>query len=180
MTSWYFPLTFPIDWSEAADEHPAKSHRQFPYYFDDEYGFCFGPCGWTPPTVPTFGDLAIYYGNMGTDDFIDCWCSRWDVQNYNLIIETWLKESDLQTLKDNMRIGAVGELYKILGKPRFYDKSWTGANTIKMQPIAGSNLSKMRGERVVFPKNITTGVVKGGSGWIFCKIEATISGNQEI
>ena len=117
---------------------------------------------------------------MGTNDFIDCWCSRYDVSNYDIIIETWLKESDLQTLRNNTRLGAVGTLYKIMGRPHMYDKSWTASNTIKFEPVAGTQLSNMRSTRVAFPKNITTSPIEGSNGWIAVKIEASVSGQGNL
>jgi len=79
--SYEFDLTFPIEWGE-----PGFSHRKFNYFFDDDYGFCFGPCDYTPPTpAPSLWhlpyDLMIYYGAMGASDFVGGWCSRWAVQN---------------------------------------------------------------------------------------------------
>ena len=154
----YFTLFFPIPFGG-----PDKSHRRFTYYFDDDYGFCFGPCGWVapPPGSKYNYDLAIFYGGMGDSDYLDCRCSRWDVSDYSIIIETWLKKDDIQTLLSNIVPGAVGELYKILGKPLYYDKTWTAGNTIKFLPtpssnhMQDSNLKNMSDETVAYPKNIT-------------------------
>lgn len=93
-----FPLSFPISFAEA-------------------------------PTVATpwhlTHDLRIYYDSLTGSDVINCWCSRWDVDNYSIVAETWLKKNDLQTLRNNIRPGATKELYRILGRPRFTDTSWT-------------------------------------------------------
>lgn len=125
-------------------------------------------------------DILIYYGGMTDNECINCWCSRWDVQNYNIIIETWLKKSDLQTLRDSIRPGATGELYKILGRPRFYDKSWTGANTIKLTPNSDFQLYNMREEKLMFIKNIIDSPLEGDSGWIAVKIEGLLSGATSL
>ena len=167
----------------AFDECPNASHFTFPYYFDSDKGICFQGIDYF------FGDLLIYYDGS---NFIDCWCSRWDVQNYNIIIETWLRKSDANTLQDNIVPGAVGELYTILGRPTYYDKTWSAGNTITFKPNkytkkVGSNLSgdnqstldKMRNETVVYVKNITTHPL-GNCDWIETKLECSISGNQSL
>jgi len=116
----------------------------------------------------------------GSECSIDCYTSRFDTQNYNIIFETWLKKSDYQDLRNSIRPGATGELYKILGRPRMYDKSWTGSNTIQLIPTAGSNFSTMRGKKVVFIKNISSSPIKGPSGWIACKLECVVSGSGSL
>ena len=125
-------------------------------------------------------DLQIYYDSLTDADFIDCWCSRWDVQNYNVIIETWLKKADLQTLRDNITPGAIGELYVVLGRPRFFDSTWQGNNTIMLSPNSDYQLSNMRKETLGFVKTITTNPVGADSGWINCKIELAISGSGDL
>lgn len=162
------------------------SHRQFNYFFDDDFGICFGPCGWVATPKYSY-DLAIYYGSMEENDFLDCRCSRWDVNNYTIIVETWLKKGDVQTLLSNITPGAVGELYKILGKPHYYDKTWSKSNTLKFLPTPSSSsmqtskLRYMRNETIAYPKNITLHPIKNtASGWIEVKLECLISGNQEL
>jgi len=135
------------------------------------------------PAMVLTGDLTIFYDTFANPNYISCRCSRWDVQNYNVIVETWMKKSDLQTLRNNITPQAVGELYNILGKPRYYDKTWQGNNTIKLTPNTShhSNLSKMRdGDTLIFVKNISDSPVKGPSGWINCKIEGMISGQGAL
>lgn len=191
MTSFDFPLEFPIDWSEGAspDEHPNKSHRMFPYYFDDDYGFCFGPCGWVNPIVGDYKfnyDLAIFYDDMDIagSNFVEGRCSRWDVEDFSMIVETWLKRSDLQTLISKMTPGAAGELYKILGRPTYYDSTWQGNNTIKFYPTPSSNdmpeskLYLMRSPKIGFVKNVMTSPVQESEEWIQIKIECYISGSK--
>ena len=122
-------------------------------------------------------DLRIYYDSLTGSDYIDCDCSRWDVQNYSIIIETWLKKSQLQTLRNNITPGATGELYTILGKPKYYDKTWQGENTIKISPIDGSStLDEMRSDKLIYVKNISDNCVEGPKGWLSVKIEGSISG----
>ena len=135
------------------------------------------------------GDLLIYYSSMATDQFIDGWCTRWDSSNYTITIETFLSPSEFNTLISNITPGAVGELYKVLGEPHHYDKTWTGGNTLKILPNnytareAGgytgdlnSNLENMRDERIVYVKNVTTSPVANTDEYINIKIEGLISG----
>jgi len=157
-------------------EYPNASHFHFPYYFSDVDGF-----NWRTHAY----DLAIFFSS-DVNDFIDCRCSRWDVDNYQIIIETWLKKGDLDTLLSNTIPGAVSELYTILGEPLYYDKTWTSNNTLLLSPIekpttmTRSSLYGMRDVKVVYPKNITSNPIKGSSGWFNVKIEAYISGNQNL
>jgi len=110
------------------------------------------------------------------------------------VAETWLKKNDLQTLVSNIVPGAVKELYQIMGRKYYYDQTWQANNTIKLKPniytkiIGGdkwegtntSKLAEMRSEVVCFPKTITTSSIEGSNGWIDCKIEAYVSGNQSL
>jgi len=134
----------------------------------------------TYPESPYNKDLLIFYDDLSVPNFIDCWCSRWDVQNYNVVMETWLKKSDLQTLRENITPQAVGELYTILGRPRYYDSTWTGDNTIKLVPTSDNQIAKMRGEKLIYVKNISDSPVKGPSGWLNVKIEGMISGTGAL
>lgn len=124
-------------------------------------------------------DLII----SGNSCYIKCKCSRWDVQNYNVIIETWLNKSNYEDLRDSVRPGAVGELYNILGRPRYYDKSWRSYNTLWIYPdtTSNSNLKNMRdGNTLIYVKNINSSPVAGASGWINIKIEGMISGQGAL
>jgi len=165
-------------------DHPNSSHFSFPYYFSDVDGINF------QGITNIIGDLLIYYNG---NNFIDCRCSRWDVQDYSVICETWLKKDDLQTLVSNIVPGGVKELYQILGRKFYYDQTWQSKNTIKLEPNIytkkigdnwkGTNTSKlaeMRSDVVCFPKTITTRPIEGSGGWIFTKINAYISGNQNL
>ena len=171
----------------AKDTNPSATHYSFPYFFSDVDGINF-----TGPSIPVGQpsihkwDLAIYYDSLASNDYIDCRCSRWDVQNYQVIIETWLKKADMANLIDNTTVGAVGELYTILGRPRYYDKTWSSKNTLRLLPVPSStsmprsNLHRMRKETLIFPKNISYGVIPGGSGWVTVKIEGLVSGSSNL
>lgn len=124
-------------------------------------------------------DLKIYYGNLGVEDFMCCRCSRWDVSDYSITIETTLNKSQLQILRNHITPGAAGELYKVLGEPTYYDQTWTGDNTIKISPHNNgtSTLYKMRGDKLIYVKNITDSPAPGEKGLIQVKIEGLISGS---
>jgi len=175
-----------------AQNYPNKSHFEFPYYFTDNdipsrplRGIDFGDIPVPPPKDHLY-DLSIYYDSLTGDDFIDCRCSRWDVQNYSVIVEAWIKKTDMKTLLDNTVVGAVGELYNILGRPRYYDKTWSGDNTLKISPTSNpskmktSKLKRMRKDTLIFPKNISYSNVDGGSGWVPVKIEGYVSGQGSL
>jgi hypothetical protein len=126
-------------------------------------------------------DLKIYYDDLVGNDFVACNCSRWDVNDYGVTVETWLKKSDLQTLRSYITPGAVGELFKILGRPTFFDQTWQGQNTIYLVPNSGSStLIDMREPKYVYVKNITDSPLPGASGWISVKIEGLVSGSVNL
>jgi len=124
------------------------------------------------------GDITISGGSCS----ISCWCSRYDTSNYGLTIETWLKKSDLQSLRNSITPGATGDLYTILGRPHHYDKTWTAGNTLKFTPNTNDNstLGDMRSEKVVFIKNISDSPLEGSQGWLNCKLECLLSGSSDI
>jgi len=154
-------------------------HDQFPYTFSDTEGITFGEI-----PVPVFEhDLRIYYSSMAGNDFVSGLCSRWDTSNYQLIVETWLKKDDVNTLFDYMKPGAVGELYKILGRPTYYDKTWGThgmSNTLRVVPTGNSQLQQMREEKIIYVKNVTTHPIAGSQGWIEIKLEGYLSGSQNL
>ena len=138
--------------------------------------FTFG--GVAPPTTTPVGytvpDLNIYYDG---DSYITCKCSRFDVQDYNVIMETWLNKAQLKLINDNIRPGAVKELKRVIFSPKFYDATWQGNNTLRLKPVQGTSLYRMRGsEKIIYPKNISSTPLPGDSGWINCKVEGAISG----
>ena len=120
------------------------------------------------------------YPNL--EDYLCCDCSRWTIDNYAITIETWMTKSQLQTLRSNITPQAVGELYVILGKPRYYDQTWQSQNTIRLTPNTASNstLKAMRDEKIIYVKNITDTCLEGPKGYINVKLEGYISGNQNI
>lgn len=172
------------------DTHPSASHSSFPYYFDGTEGITWGT--FSDSWVDLDGDLLIYYDSLEGSDFIDCRCSRWSTDNYTFSVETWLYKDDYQTLLDYITPGATGELFKILGKPTFYDQTWQGNNTIRIVPVSSSrynnitdsfegrntsNLYNMRDPKIGYVKTITTSPIRGADGWMFVKLELNVSGS---
>jgi len=132
---------------------------------------------------PADKDLTIYYKPFNAGHYIDCFCSRWDVQNYQVIIETWMNGDDVKRLREHIVPGATGELYTILGRPKYYDKTWDTSNTLWLSSNNNQNstLGTMRpSNKLIYVKNISDSPVKGPSGWISCKIEGYISGSGDL
>jgi hypothetical protein len=177
------------------DGHPNASHKRFPYFFanagEEDHNKIHG-IDFDGIIYPEFSnlspkwinDLIIFYGPTLSDYYLDVMCSRWDVQDYSHIVQTWIKKADVQNLMDNIRPGAVGELYNILGKPKYYDKTWTGSNTIRLLPAPSSQqmndstLKYMRPETLIYVKNVTEHPIEGKSGWIEIKLEGYASSNS--
>jgi len=125
-------------------------------------------------------DLTIYYSSLSSPHCISCMCHRWHQSNYNITIETTLSKADTITLLDNLTPGAVGELYSILGSTLYYDKTWSGMNTLKLTPNSNANsrLAAMKNETIVYVKNITTIPLDGDNLLMNVKIEAVRSGGH--
>jgi len=80
-------------------------------------------------------------------------------------------------LNDSITPGAVGTLYKILGKPRFYDSTWSNSNTLTFSPTGNVGDLRYRvNETTGFVKTITTHPLPGDSLLIETKLECVISG----
>lgn len=120
-------------------------------------------------------DLRI----SGNSCCIDCRCSRWNVANYEFTVETWLTKDQLSDLRDSIVPGAVGELFKILGEPRYFDGTWQADNTITFTPTGsvGDLRFKVK-EKTGFVKNITTRVIS--PDWIECKLSCFVSGSGDL
>lgn len=159
-------------------DNPNATHLAFPYFFDTSDGIHFGDLQGIQVNVYHKPDLYIYYDSLEGDDYTNSWCSRWDTQDYSVIVETWLTESDLQSIKDHTRVGAVTELYKLIERPVYFDSTFSAKNTIRIVPniSSTSTLKHMRRETVIFPKNITTSPIEGAEGWMNVKIEGLVSG----
>ena len=148
--------------------------------FSTKFPLPFTPVVVTTTPIDFGGDLNIYYG-AGLTNHVTARCSRWNVQDYNIIIEMWLKKSQLNALMNNTRPGAVKELKRVIFSPKFYDMSWSSRNTLKLKPVQNTNLYKMRGsEKIIYPTNISSSPLPGDSMWINVKLEGKLSGSTYI
>jgi len=121
-------------------------------------------------------DLNIYYSGS---HYVSGHCSRFDISDYSVIIETWLKKAPLEALVSNIRPGAVKELKRVIFSPKFYDSTWQGKNTLKIRPTEGTELYRMRGkEKIIYVKGISSSPLEGNSLWIATKIEGCVSGSS--
>jgi len=156
------------------------SHSHFDYFFSDIEGITFG---WEGAAYNY--DLVIFYGTDLNTSFIDCRCSRWDVQDYSVIVSTWVSKQDAQNLRSNIRPGAVGEQYKLYERPVYKDKTWSDKNTLRLYPTPSSNampnsrLKSMREETLIIVKNLVEHPITN-TNWIEIKIEGYVSGNKAL
>jgi len=96
--------------------------------------------------------LRVYYSG---NSYFDCWCTRWDEGNWDLVVETFLSSGNRDNLFANVTPGAVRELYNILGTPKYIDTTYSSGNTLKLYPQYGYGLSSLRQGRKVAVKNIS-------------------------
>lgn len=102
------------------------------------------------------------YGSDGTitnatwkDRPIRCWNSRWDEDNWGVILETFMDACDRNYIFRNVTPGALRELYNILGTPRYIDTTYKSGNTLIFEPLGGYGISSVAQRRVVGVKNIS-------------------------
>jgi len=97
-------------------------------------------------------DGTIVSGNWEDRD-IRCWNTRWDENNYNIVIEGFLDACDRNYLARNITPGAVRELYNILGTPKFIDTTYNSSNSLTFEPLSGYGLSGVRSKKIIAVKN---------------------------
>jgi len=118
------------------------------------------------------GNTAVAVNNPSqTNISFDCWCSRWDRNDYSVVIETWLNQSQRNLLRSHIRPGAVAEMYQILGRPHYYDTSF-GYNTLTITPKTGYQLANMEDSITIGVRNYTERITD--SNEYFVKIEGFI------
>jgi hypothetical protein len=167
-----FPYSFPISFSGTGGGTVMTPH--FGFNFVDLIVII-------PPEFEFKYDLAIFYGDL-QNTYIDCRCSQWDTSDYSITIGTWVKKEDLLNLRNNIRPGAVKEFKRVIFAPKYYDSTWKGYNTIRLYPTPSSkemndsNLRNMRGETIMYVKNITEHPIN--KDWIEIKLEGNISGSS--
>ena len=108
-------------------------------------------------TTYSEGDsLRIYVScNSYPNHYIDCWCTRWDEDNWGVTFETFLGSGARNFLFDNVTPQAVIELYNILGTPTNIDLTFESGNTLIVEPISNYGLSSLRQKRTIGVKNIS-------------------------
>ena len=127
----------------------------------------------SPPTI------RIYYSSLAEPHYIECPCHRWDKSDYTITIVTTLDKDTRNVIYDNITPGAVGTLYVILGRPKYYDQTWRGRNTLRIVPISTSSLYDIMPEKIIYVKNISDTPI-GTEGYLSVKIEGYISGSRTV
>ena len=100
--------------------------------------------------------MRIYIScNSYPDHYVNCWCTRWDEDNWGMTFETHMGSGARDFLFRNVVPGACTELYTILGTPHFIDSTYDSGNTLIVSPIYGYGLSSLRKERMIAVKSIS-------------------------
>lgn len=118
-------------------------------------------------------NLRIYYSGSA---YFNCPCSRWDVENYSIIVEIILDKDKRDKLYNNIRPGAVKELFRILGRPVYYDTSF-GKNLIKLAPISGTRLYLMHSPQDVYVRSYSETILNSNDYAV--KLECLPSGSSK-
>jgi len=113
------------------------------------------------PTWSSFGEwtsckynLRIYSSAFSSN----LWCTRWDEDNWRIIIEAIADKTTRDNIRNNIVPGAVAELYNILGKPQFVDTTYSSGNTITLLPKR--MLSNLRDEVTVAVKSYSETMIR--------------------
>jgi len=112
-----------------------------------------------PNPTPDGNSLRIFMHSSTSATYIDCNCTRWDEDGYNIICETYLGSANRNLLASNITPGLVRELKSVLGKPWVLDGSFRNRNTIFLCPISGYGLSGVRKGREVVVKNFSDQII---------------------
>ena len=80
--------------------------------------------------------------------------TRWDEDNWSVVIETFLTDVHRDLLFANVVPGAVAELYNILGRPKYIDTTYNSGNTLIIVPYLPS-ISGLRKTRRIAVKSIS-------------------------
>ena len=113
--------------------------------------------------------LKIYMPSAGAANFIQCWCTRFDEDNFSIVLETFLTSANRNLLFSHIVPGAQRELYNILGKPKFIDSTYSKENTLFLEPVSGYGLSSVRKSREVACKNASDTIIT--PDWFNVKLE---------
>lgn len=100
--------------------------------------------------------LKIYMPSSTSQTYIKCWCTRWDEDNYNITLETFLGSANRNLLFSHVVPGGYRELKNILGYPWIMDITYPrNSNTLWLEPQYGYGISSVRCGRSVVCKNIS-------------------------
>jgi len=80
--------------------------------------------------------------------------TRWDEDNWSVVVETFLTDVHRDLLFANVVPGAVAELYNILGRPKYIDTTYNSGNTLIIVPYL-SSISGLRKTRRIAVKSIS-------------------------
>ena len=103
--------------------------------------------------------LRLYYsGNNYPNNYIDCWCKRWDEGNWDVTIELPLGSGARDELFQYVTPGSYRDLFEnnVLGYHYFIDSTFSASmNTLILEPRDGFGLSGLREKRTIVVKNIS-------------------------
>lgn len=87
----------------------------------------------------------------GSQCDVVCPCSRWDKERWESIIEVYPTGGQRKAIKNSITVGAVRELYTILGVTEWIDTTYTGKNTLVVEPVAGKCIDGLRNTTIIYP-----------------------------
>jgi len=124
-------------------------------------------------TITEDGDIEIYVGGMTDNEKIKSYCTRWDVSNYLLTVETFVDKDNANLIRENCNPGQYQRHDILTDHPQFTDLSLNNDNMIKIKPL--SNLSDMREEKIIYVKSYGEHILS--KNLLNIKIEGYISGS---
>ena len=105
-------------------------------------------------------------------------CTGWKEKDFKIAIEGVVSREQLDALNDSIVPGAVGEMYKLFGRPRYFDKTWDGENTVEVIPIRmiNSGLWKAKYSFVGYPETLSFSPVEANDNFYDIKVNFAVSG----
>ena len=104
--------------------------------------------------------LRIYMPSEQAANYIDCWCTRWDEDNYNITIETFLGSANRNLLFSHMIPGGYSEKRNLLGWIWVRDITYPrNSNTLWLEPQNSYGISSVRTGRSVVVKSASDTVI---------------------
>jgi len=101
--------------------------------------------------------LKIYFSGVAyPNHYIECWCKRWDENDYDIIIETFLSSGARDALFSNVVPGSLREYSNSLGWVINLDGTFSrSSNTLIFEPQHGYGISSLRSRKIGIVKNIS-------------------------